>query len=91
METKRMTIKVRRNIGRGVKPEVEGVDGKTYLFRFGWLMDKDDSYPGEEAWIAADPSYPHTAPVWIASGDLIEPTEENDGQDQDLGGHHRPG
>ncbi len=79
METKRMTIKVRRNIGREVKPEVEEVDGKTYLFRFGWRMNNDDPYPGEVAWIAEDLSYPRAAPVWIASGDLIEPTEENDG------------
>lgn len=78
METRRMTIKVRRDIGRDVKPEAEQIDGKTYLFRFGWLMDKDDSYPREEAWIADDPNYPGTAPTWIASGDLIEPKEAED-------------
>lgn len=71
---KRMTIKVRRDIGKEVKPEVEQVDGKTYWFRPGWLMDENDPYPNEEAWIVNDLTYPlYDAPIWIASGDLIEP------------------
>lgn len=78
METKRMTVKVRRDIGREVKPSVEQIDGKTYQFRLGWTMDDNDPYPGEEAWIAHDETYPHNAPVWIASGDLIEPMEATD-------------
>lgn len=71
LDRKSFTVKLRRNIGLGVKPEAEQIDGKTYFFRFGWVMNGDDSYPGEEAWIINDDSYPLDAPVWIASGDLI--------------------
>lgn len=54
-----------------VKPEAEQVDGNVYLFRHGWVMDDDDPFPGEIAWIAYDPAYPPDAPTWIASGDLV--------------------
>ncbi len=79
METKRMTVKVRRDIGKEVKPSVEQTDGKTYQFRLGWTMGDNDPYPDEEAWIAHDETYPHNAPVWIASGDLIQATEVDNG------------
>lgn len=73
LEQRRMTVKIRRDIGRDVKPGAEQIDGKTYWFRFGWLMDDEDPYPDEEAWWRADdPAYPVTAPLWIASGDLID-------------------
>lgn len=80
-EKRRMTVKIRRDIGRKVKPGAEQMDGKTYWFRFGWLMDDEDPYPGEEAWIAndADENYPADAPVWIASGDLVKPKEVKNG------------
>ena len=65
-----MKVKIRRNIGRGVKVEAESVDGKTYHFRYGWEMNDDDPYPGEVAWIADDSNYPKDAPIWIASGDM---------------------
>ena len=71
MTDKHFTIRIRRDIGREVRPEAEQIDGKTYAFRFGWRMDADDPYPGEEAWIPHDPAYPTEAPVWIASGDLV--------------------
>ena len=71
MTTQQFTIRIRREFERNVRPEAEQIDGKTYAFRFGWLMGEDDSYPGEEAWIPADPAYPRSAPVWIASGDLV--------------------
>ena len=70
MNTQRFTVRIRRDIGRGVKPEAEQLDGKTYYFSFGWLMDENDPYPGEEAWIPRDPAYPIEAPAWIARGDL---------------------
>ena len=70
MNDRRFTVRIRRDIGREVRPEAEQIDGKTYAFRFGWVMDADDPYPGEEAWIAHDPTYPIEAPVWIARGDL---------------------
>ena len=64
-------VKIRRNIGLVVKPEAEQIDGKTYVFRFGWEMTEEDTYPGEIAWIPDDSNYPADAPHWIASGDLI--------------------
>ena len=65
-------VQIRRDIGLHVKPEAEAIDGKTYNFIFGWTMDKNDKYPGEVAYIPRDPSYPVDAPIWIASGDLVE-------------------
>ena len=55
-----------------MKPEAEKIDGKTYSFTQGWVMDNDDPYPNETAYIPRDPDYPDEAPIWIASGDLIE-------------------
>ena len=70
MPLQQFTVRIRRDFGREVKPEAEQTDGKTYAFRRGWLMDKSDPYPGEEAWLPHDPAYPVEAPAWIASGDL---------------------
>lgn len=70
MTTQRFTVRIRRDIDRGVRPEAEQIDGKTYAFRLGWTMGEDDPYPGEKAWIPADPAYPINAPHWLASGDL---------------------
>jgi len=63
-------VRIRRNIGRGVKPEAEQLDGRIFNFRFGWEMNDDDSYPGEAAFIPDDSRYPTNAPIWLASGDL---------------------
>lgn len=71
----RFTVRIRRDWRRPVRPESEAIDTRTYTFRYGWLMDDDDSYPGEVAWIASDPAYPRDAPVWVASGDLVSPQE----------------
>lgn len=70
MHTQRFIVRIRRDFSRAVRPEAEQLDGRTYTFRHGWLMDEGDSYPGETAWIAYDPTYPADAPHWIASGDL---------------------
>ena len=74
MTKKRFTVRIRRNIGP-VRPEAEQIDGKTYTFTTGWLMDEIDPYPGEQAWLPQDPTYPVDAPPWIASGDLEESHE----------------
>ena len=71
MNTQRFTVRIRRDIKRAVRPEAEQLDGKTYSFRFGWLMAEDEPHPGEEAWIPHDTAYPIDAPTWIASGDLV--------------------
>ena len=71
MNTQHFTVRIRRDIGRGIKPEAEQIDGKTYAFRFGWVMDENDPYPGEEAWLPQDTTYPVEAPCWIARGDLV--------------------
>ena len=65
------TVKIRREGMRGVRPEAEQLDGKKFNFFCGWLMDKGDPYPGEEAWMPRDKAYPDNAPPWIASGDLV--------------------
>lgn len=70
MTSQQFTVRIRRDFQRGVRPESEQIDGKTYGFTFGWTMSEDDPYPGEDAWIPADPAYPRNAPHWIASGDL---------------------
>ena len=65
------TVKIRREGWRPVRPEAEQIDGKTFIFSYAWSMDDTDPYPGEEAWEPRDPTYPKTAPLWIASGDLV--------------------
>ena len=72
MSKQRFTVRIRRDIGREVRPEAEQLDGKTYTFTYGWLMDENDPYPGEQAWLPRDSTYPVGAPPWIASGDLEE-------------------
>ena len=62
MSKQRFTVRIRRDIGREVRPEAEQLDGKTYTF----------TYPGEQAWLPRDSTYPVGAPPWIASGDLEE-------------------
>ena len=71
MNTKRFTVKIRRDFVRDVRDNAEQIDGKTFVFRFGWPMEDDDPYPGEDAWIPEDDNYPRDAPHWLASGDLI--------------------
>jgi hypothetical protein len=66
-----MTVKIRKELGIKVKPEAEEIDGKTYNFTVGWVMNDEDAYPTETAYIPRDPNYPDEAPIWIASGDLI--------------------
>lgn len=62
---------IRRHVGLKVKPEAEQIDNRVFLFRFGWIIEDDDSrYPGEEAWLPADASYPVSGPAWVASWDL---------------------
>ena len=68
------TVKIRKEIGKEVRPEAEQIDGKTYNFTTGWVMGEDDPYPTETAYIPRDPNYPDEAPTWIASGDLVVET-----------------
>lgn len=66
-------VAIRRDAGMVVKPEAEQIDGKVYLFRYGWEIESDNTrYPGEHAWVPDDSNYPDDGPVWIASGDLKE-------------------
>jgi hypothetical protein len=65
-------VRIRRNIGKKrIRPEAEQLEGKTYKFEFGWVMDDNDPYPNETAWLPSDPAYPVDGPTWIASEDLI--------------------
>jgi hypothetical protein len=68
--TQTFTVKVRRGEGLSVKPEAEQIDGKTYRFIRGWIIDHG-MYLGEIAWCPQDKNYPLDAPAWIASGDLV--------------------
>lgn len=65
----RYTVRIRRGLGE-VKPEAEQIDGKTYLFTYGWPIEENTLYKGEHAWIPRDPNYPLDASRWISSGDL---------------------
>lgn len=69
---KAFVVRVRRDWP--VKPEAEQVDGKEWIFRFGWRITEEDSlrYAGEDAWVANDFDWPADAPMWLASGDLAE-------------------
>ncbi len=69
-----MTVAIRRDMGRKVRPGAEQVDGHTYVFTYGWLMAAEDPYPGEIAWVPADQHWPADAPTWIAGGDLRKAT-----------------
>ena len=64
------TVKIRRGKGFKVKPESEQIDGKTFRFVRGWIIDHG-MYTGEIAWCQRDDSYPLDAPIWLASGDLV--------------------
>ena len=66
-----MTVRIRRDFARAVKPTAEQLDGNAYLFGYGWTMGEGDPYPGEVAMLPRDPRWPDDAPGWIASGDLI--------------------
>ena len=68
-----MKAQLRRE-NREVRAEAEAIDGNTYYFTKGWVIESDDSrYPGETAFIPHpdDINYPKDAPTWIASGDLV--------------------
>jgi hypothetical protein len=64
-------ISIRDIPGKQIKPAARAIDGQRYYFSCGWVMNTDDKYPGEIAWIADDPKYPMEAPIWLASGDLV--------------------
>jgi hypothetical protein len=68
----KLTVCIRKDYSKPVRPEALQLDGNSYVFERGWIMDADDPYPGEVAWIPCDPAYPSDAPTWIASGDLGE-------------------
>lgn len=70
-------VRIRREIGLAVKPEAEQLDGKVFVFRFGWTQDKDDTYPGEAAMVPNDFDWPADAPAWVSSGDLQPVTDNN--------------
>ena len=65
-------VEIRRDLAE-VKPEAECVDGKVYDFSEGWVIEESDFsiYVGEMAMISRDSNYPKSAPIWIASGDLV--------------------
>jgi hypothetical protein len=69
--TRKMHVKLRRGSGFKVKPEAEQIDGKSFVFRYGWLIE-DGLYEGEAAWLPCVSYYPVEAPSWLASGDLID-------------------
>jgi hypothetical protein len=68
-------VKLRRSDIFRVKPNAEQIDGKCFLFEFGWTIDADDTnlpIVGEYAmYPCPDQGYPKDAPNWIATGDLV--------------------
>jgi len=59
-----------------IRPESLQLNGKEYFFVRGWDIDDSDIYKGEVAMIPKDDTYPNDAPIWVASGDLVEVTEK---------------
>lgn len=77
--TRRVRVRLRRARPDGspwpVKPEAEPLDGRELDLMYGWVMDEDDPYPGEVAWLLLSDEQlrrglPETVPIWVASGDL---------------------
>jgi len=64
-------VNIRRSDTLEVRPEAEQLDGLVWEFRKGWLID-DGLYEDEFAMIPDFNGWPHNAPDWIASGDLLE-------------------
>lgn len=59
--------------GRKLKPGLAEKAGLRFVLRTMWLMDKDDSYPGEYALSTLDSSdgvFKHLGLGWVASGDV---------------------
>ncbi len=69
----RYKVKIRKDLSE-VRYNAEQLDGHEFEFREGWVIEKEDSsiYVGEMAMIPRDDTYPISAPLWIASGDLVE-------------------
>lgn len=63
-------VRIRRGESWAVRPRAEQVDGKVWLFKYGWVFEPHERYANEQAWIACDTRWPADAPHWIASGDL---------------------
>jgi len=59
--------------GRPIKAEAKQFAGRTLDFRYGWVMDDEDPYPGEIAWIPVDNEIGNVI-GWFAGGDLEEVT-----------------
>ena len=66
----KMRVRIRRGTEWEVRPEAEQLDGRVFEFERAWTMGESDPYPGEMAYMPNDETYPHGAPIWIASGDL---------------------
>ena len=70
--------------GRPIRPECEPLNGRTLEFRRGWLMNDDDPYPGEIAWIPTNQDEltgicgAAVVITWLASGDLKIIDEDDD-------------
>lgn len=79
LRTYAATIRLRRDLGRAVRPDCEAMDGLRVTVQAGWRMDEDDKYPGE--WAMLFPSTQRGFPVhWIASGDLTDIEELSQGR-----------
>ena len=68
------TVRVRRGEGYTPKKDAELVDGQTFEFSVGWLIESDIKiYAGEWTLIPVDfNSWPAKNIAWIASGDTYE-------------------
>lgn len=55
----RLTVHIHREMGRVISPDLECIDGQTYLFR-----------PEGGVWIPVDVTYPERAPLWLEDQDV---------------------
>lgn len=70
------TVTIRREKGWSVRETAAQLEGKRHKFTRGWLIKEGSIYDGETAWLPVREGWPEDAPIWIASGDLTDITEQ---------------
>lgn len=61
MEAGYYRVVIRRNLGPEIREEADKIDGLTFFFEPGWVIEDRDEYAGEIAMLPRDPTYPTIA------------------------------
>lgn len=70
VELRRFRVELRERTRQRIGSSASLIDGRSFLFRYGFEYSESDACPGEIAWQPWDESYPPDAVPLIASGDL---------------------